>query len=100
MGINSRGEGLWLTDLVLGMHSVTDWTTQNWLFGILYGVSCLVLMLSSCIWGRGGGVGHQKHLHGGNGFLDVNLPRPKCVSQGTGIVSNTDVISVALQYRY
>ena len=48
--LNSKGEGLWLTDSILlmrGMHGVTESTSLNWLFG----VSCMLLMLSSCIWG-------------------------------------------------
>ena len=44
VGLNSRGEGLWLTG---GMHGVTESTSLNWLFG----VSCMLLMLSSCVWG-------------------------------------------------
>ena len=30
-----------------GMHGVTESTSLNWLFG----VSCMLLMLSSCVWG-------------------------------------------------
>ena len=50
MGLNSKGEGLWLTDSILlirGMHGVTESTSLNWLFG----VSCMLLMLSSCVLG-------------------------------------------------
>ena len=50
VGLNSKGEGLWLTDSILlirGMHGVTESTSLNWLFG----VSCMLLMLSSCVWG-------------------------------------------------
>ena len=50
MGLNSKGEELWLTDSILlirGMHRVTESTSLNWLFG----VSCMLLMLSSCVCG-------------------------------------------------
>ena len=50
VGLNSKGEGLWLTDsiqLIWGMHGVTESTSLNWLFG----VSCMLLMLSSHVWG-------------------------------------------------
>ena len=50
MGLKSKGEGLWLTDSILlirDMHGVTESTSLNWLFG----VSCMLLMLSYCIWG-------------------------------------------------
>ena len=50
VGLNSKGEGLGLTDsmlLIWGMHGVTESTSLNWLFG----VSCMLLMLSSCVWG-------------------------------------------------
>ena len=50
VGLNSKGEGLGLTDsmlLIRGMHGVTESTSQNWLFS----VSCMLLMLSSCVWG-------------------------------------------------
>ena len=50
VGVNSKGEELWLTDSILltrGMHGVTESTSLNWLFG----VSCMLLMLSSCVWG-------------------------------------------------
>ena len=46
--LNSRGEVLSLTDsklLILGMQVVTKRTRLNWLFG----VSRMVLMLSSCV---------------------------------------------------
>ena len=33
--------------LIRGMHRVIKSTSLNWLFG----VSCMLLMLSSCIWG-------------------------------------------------
>ena len=45
VGLNSRGEGLWLTDSIRGMHRVTESTSLNWLLG----VSCMLLMLSSCV---------------------------------------------------
>ena len=51
VGLNSWGEELWLLYsklLVRGMHGVTDRASLNWLFG----VSCMVLVLSS---GNGGG---------------------------------------------
>ena len=54
MGLNSWGEELWLVYfklLVRGMHGVTDRASLNWLFG----VSCMVLVLSSGIGGGGGG---------------------------------------------
>ena len=50
VGLNCKGEELWLTDSILliqGMHGVTESTSLNWLFG----VSCMLLMLSSCVWG-------------------------------------------------
>ena len=37
MGLNSRGEGVWIKDsklLVGGMHSVNGRTSLNWLFGV------------------------------------------------------------------
>ena len=48
--LNSKGEGLGLTDsmlLIRAMHGVTESTSRNWLFS----VSCMLLMLSSCVWG-------------------------------------------------
>ena len=48
VGLNSRGEVL--TDsklLIRGIQGVTERTSLNWLFG----VSWMVLMLSSCGWG-------------------------------------------------
>ena len=45
VGLNSKGEGLWLTDSILlirGMHGVNESASLNWLFG----VSCMLLMLS------------------------------------------------------
>ena len=50
MGLNSGGEGLRLTDFKLslqGMQGVTEKNSLNWLFG----VSCMVFGLSSCVWG-------------------------------------------------
>ena len=50
MELNSRGEVLPLTDsklLIWRMQGVVERTSLNWLFG----VSWMVLMLSSCIWG-------------------------------------------------
>ena len=50
VGLNSRGEVLSLTDsklLIRGTQGVTERTSLNWLFG----VSWMLLMLSSCIWG-------------------------------------------------
>ena len=50
VGLNSRGEVLSLTDsklLTRGTQGVTERTSLNWLFG----VSWMLLMLSSCIWG-------------------------------------------------
>ena len=32
---------------IRGMHEVTESTSLNWLFG----VSCMLLLLSSCVWG-------------------------------------------------
>ena len=52
MGLNSGGEGLRLTDFKLslrGMQGVTERNSLNWLFG----VSCMVFGLSSCVWGGG-----------------------------------------------
>ena len=49
MGLNSGGEGLQLTDFKLslrGMQGVTERNSLNWLFG----VSCMVFGLSSCVW--------------------------------------------------
>ena len=48
VGLNSRGE-VSLTDsklLIWGIQGVTERTSLNWLFG----VSWMVLMLSSCVW--------------------------------------------------
>ena len=48
--LNSRGEVLSLTDsklLIRGTQGVTERTSLNWLFG----VSWMLLMLSSCVWG-------------------------------------------------
>ena len=45
VGLNSKGEELWLTDAILlirAMHRVTESTSLNWLFG----VSCILSMLS------------------------------------------------------
>ena len=50
VGLNSRGEELWLIYsklLVWGMHGVTGRISLN----LLFGVSCTVLMLSSCVGG-------------------------------------------------
>ena len=50
VGLNSGGEGLWLTDFKLslqGMQGVTERNSLNWLFG----VSCMLVGLSSCVWG-------------------------------------------------
>ena len=50
MGLNSGGEGLRLADFKLslrGMQGVTERNSLNWLFG----VSCMVFGLSSCVWG-------------------------------------------------
>ena len=49
VGLNSKREGLGLTDSIRGIHGVTESTSLNWLFG----VSCMLLMLSSCVWGGG-----------------------------------------------
>ena len=48
--LNSRGEILSLTEYKLlsqGIQSVIERTSLNWLFG----VSWIVLILSSCVWG-------------------------------------------------
>ena len=48
VGLNSKREGLWLADSILliwSIHGVTESTRLNWLFG----VSCMLLMLSSCV---------------------------------------------------
>ena len=53
--LNSRGEVLSLTDsklLIRGMQGITERTNLNWLFGI----SWMVLMLSSCVWGCSGSI--------------------------------------------
>ena len=50
VGLNSRGEVLSLTDsklVIWGTQGVTERTSLNWLFG----VSWMLLMLSSCVWG-------------------------------------------------
>ena len=50
VGLNSRGEILSLRDsklLIQGTQGVTERTSLNWLFG----VSWMLLMLSSCVWG-------------------------------------------------
>ena len=76
------GEVLLLTDsklLVRGMHGVTERTSLNWLFG----VSWMVLVLSSCIRGV-----LRQYLRGGHWLLDVNLPGPKLVSQSVGSFRN------------
>ena len=44
--LNSRGEVLSLTDCKQGTQGVTERTSLNWLFG----VSWMLLMLSSCVW--------------------------------------------------
>ena len=50
-GLNSGGEGMQVADFLLsirGMQGVTDRNSLNWLFG----VSCIVFTLSSCVsWG-------------------------------------------------
>ena len=50
-GLNSGGEGMQVADFSLsirGMQGVTDRNSLNWLFG----VSCIVFTLSSCVsWG-------------------------------------------------
>ena len=48
-------DALWYIDgasilLIQDMHMVTVSTSLNWLFG----VSCMLLMLSSCVWVGGG----------------------------------------------
>ena len=51
VGLNRRGEGLWLIYsklLAQGMHGVTEGNSLNFLFG----VSSIMLALSSCV-GRG-----------------------------------------------
>ena len=49
MGLNSKGEGLWLTDSIRGMHGVTESASLNWLFGVscmlLYAVDAVILRL-------------------------------------------------------
>ena len=50
VGLNSRGEVLSLTDsklLIRGTQGITERTSLNWLSGI----SWMLLMLSSCVWG-------------------------------------------------
>ena len=50
MGLNSGREWLRLTDFKLslrGMQGVTERNSLKWLFG----VSCMVFELSSCVWG-------------------------------------------------
>ena len=50
VGLNSRGEVLSLTDsklLIRGTQGITKRTSLNWLFG----VSWMLLMVSSCVWG-------------------------------------------------
>ena len=50
MGLNSGGEELQLTDFKLslrGMQGVIERNSLSWLFG----VSCMVFGLSSCVWG-------------------------------------------------
>ena len=50
VGLNSRGEVLSLTDsklLIRGTQGITERTSLNWLFG----VSWMLLMLSSCVRG-------------------------------------------------
>ena len=74
MGLNSGGEGLRLTDFKLslrGMQGVTKRNSLNWLFG----VSCMVFGLSSCVWGGGGG-GFRQYLWGADrrAFFSVDSP--------------------------
>ena len=45
--LNRRGEGLWLYIPCTWLHGVTERNSLNWLFG----VSCMVLVLSSCVGG-------------------------------------------------
>ena len=48
VGLNSEGEGLWLTHsipLIRGMHGVTESTSLNWLFGVSYAVDAVILCL-------------------------------------------------------
>ena len=50
VGLNSRGEVLSLTDsklVIRATQGVTERTSLNWMFG----VSWMLLMLSSCVWG-------------------------------------------------
>ena len=72
-GLNSGGEGLQLTDFSLSYRACKVLTTRNslnWLFG----VSCTVFMLSSCIF-WGGGVRLQQCLWGSNrGLFYVDFP--------------------------
>ena len=50
MGLNSGGEGLQLTDFKLSLQGMQGVTKRNSL-NLLFGVSCMVFGLSSCIWG-------------------------------------------------
>ena len=59
---------------IQGMQGVTDRNSQNWLFG----VSCMVFTLSSCVsWG-------SESVSGELGFVSLELPGSQSVSQGTG----------------
>ena len=57
--LNSRGEVLSLTDSKRGMQGVTERTSLNWLFG----VSWIVVMLSSCVWGFSDSISDSNALH-------------------------------------
>ena len=62
--------------LIRGMHGVTESTSLNWLFG----VSFMLLMLSSCIRLGSDSI---------PGFFDIDFPGPKVVSQGAGTGTST-----------
>lgn len=48
--------------LVWGMHGVAESTSLNWLFS----VSCMVLVLLSCIRGSSDSLSGEHHSHMGN----------------------------------
>ena len=76
VGLNSRGEELWLIYsklLLWGMHGVTrEDQSELTVRCLLYSADAVVLH-----WGR-----LRQYLRGGDGFVNVNPLGPKYVSQG------------------
>ena len=93
MELNSRGEVLSLTDsklLIRGTQGVTERTSLNWLFG----VSWMLLMLSSCVWGCS-----DSDFGEVIGLLDVKSPWTEARISGCEWFHKTDVIFAALRCR-